>query len=49
MKLLSRLFFGFLLMVSYNWVWAESDDNVTDTNPSYDEFTEKLDSGFLMY
>ena len=48
MKLLPRLFFGFLLMVSPNWFWAQSDDNVTDTNPSFDEFQKKLDGEIFM-
>ena len=30
-------------MVSCNWLWAQSDDNVTETKPTFKEFKKKLD------
>ena len=41
MKLLSRLFFGFLLMVSSNWVYSQTEKNVVDPNLSFDEVHKK--------
>lgn len=42
MKLFSRLFFGLFLIASWNWVCAQSDDNVTDPNLTFDEVYKKL-------
>ena len=42
MKLLSRLFFGFLLMVSCNWVYSQTEKNVVDSNLTFDEVYKKL-------
>lgn len=42
MKLFSRLFFGLFLIASCNWVCAQSDDNVTDPNLTFDEVYKKL-------
>lgn len=42
MKLLPRLFFGFLLMVSSNWVWTQTEKNVVDPNLSFDEVYKKF-------
>ena len=41
MKLLSRLFFGFLLMVSSNWVCSQTEKNVVDPNLTFDELYKK--------
>ena len=50
MKLLSRLFFGFLLMVSSNWVYSQTEKNVVDSNLSFDEVYKKLhDQTFVVF
>ena len=47
--LLSRLFFGFLLMISSNWVCSQTEKNVVDSNLTFDEVYKKfLDQTYVV-